>query len=305
MISHADFARIVAKIAPQSKLVGARPLSGGISAKMTRLEIQTPDGRTQQLVLRQQSNAQALKNQYKLLQLLNESNVVAPKPRYLDSSGQILPEPYLVLEFVAGEMDFAPTNLSAYLQQLAGQLAHIHSIDCANHDLNFLPTSGHHCSETERELLEHNLFDAAQIREVLYAVGVPQSSNGAALLHGDFWPGNSLWQNGLLTAVIDWEDAGCGDPLIDLAQSRSEIVWIFGVEALHEFTAYYQSLQSLDVTNLPYWDLCAALRFVRLAGGDLAGFTAYFAGYGRNDITAATIEKDMRFFIQQACEKIG
>jgi hypothetical protein len=78
------------------------------------------------------------------------------------------------------------------------------------------------------------------------------------------------------------------------------MVWIFGVEALDAFTRHYQSIMSLDYSGLPYWDLCAALRFLRLAGGDLAGFVAYFAGYGRADITTQTIRQNMQEFINQA-----
>jgi hypothetical protein len=87
-----------------------------------------------------------------------------------------------------------------------------------------------------------------------------------------------LWRDGELTAVIDWEDACLGDPLIDLAQSRSEIAWIFGPAAVELFTGHYRQQQPLNDEQLPYWDLCAALRQIRLVGADLAGYAAYFGG---------------------------
>lgn len=81
------------------------------------------------------------------------------------------------------------------------------------------------------------------------------------LLHGDFWPGNTLWRDGGLAAVIDWEDAGYGDPLADLANGRLEIAMLLGVAAMREFTRHYRALMgSLDYAALPVWDLCAALR---------------------------------------------
>jgi aminoglycoside phosphotransferase (APT) family kinase protein len=60
------------------------------------------------------------------------------------------------------------------------------------------------------------------------------------LLHGDYWPGNVLWHDGKIVAVIDWEDARLGDPLIDLAMSRLDLVWICGIYAMHMFTEQYQ-----------------------------------------------------------------
>jgi len=71
------------------------------------------------------------------------------------------------------------------------------------------------------------------IRNTLTPLWPLPQKNASTLLHGDFWPENTLWQNEKLVAVIDWEDAERGDPLIDFAKSRSEIVWIFGVDAIH------------------------------------------------------------------------
>jgi aminoglycoside phosphotransferase (APT) family kinase protein len=129
--------------------------------------------------------------------------------------------------------------------------------------------------------------------------------NTSVLLHGDFWPGNILWRDGTLVAVIDWEDAKLGDPLTDLAISRLDILWIFGVDAMHSFTHHYMSMMAIDYTNLPYWDLCAALRLVRLAGSNLAEWAAFFPPFGRHDITEQTIRDHYRFFITQAFEKLA
>ncbi len=43
------------------------------------------------------------------------------------------------------------------------------------------------------------------------------------LLHGDLWPGNVLWQDGRLVAVVDWEDGAVGAPLIDVASARGDL----------------------------------------------------------------------------------
>ena len=99
-------------------------------------------------------------------------------------------------------------------------------------------------------------------------------------------------------AVIDWEDAALGDPLIDLAQSRAEIVWIFGFAAMEIFTRAYQSLMDLDYRDLPYWDLCAVLRVLRFVGGDLDALASYFVPYGRADITAESIEENLLLLIK-------
>ena len=296
---------IAQTIFPQCELRQVWPLQGGVSAGMMAVEVVMGNGRSHKIIIRSHQHPGVAQNEFRLLQQISSLELVAPMPLHLDLSGQILAAPYLAIDFIDGEMAFAPADLDDYIRQMAAQLAKIHRVNAVTIDLSFLPQSGHGCAELGRPLTNPNLsFDKKRIRAALVEQPLPPG-NAAALLHGDFWPGNSLWRNGRLAAVIDWEDAQLGDPLIDLAQSRSEIVWIFGVAALEAFTHHYQSLADLDYGNLPYWDLCAALRFLRLAGGDLDGFVAYFAGYGRGDITAQTIRENVDFFITQALDKLA
>lgn len=143
-------------------------------------------------------------------------------------------------------------------------------------------------------------MDEARSRELLATAWPLPARNPPALLHGDYWPGNILWRGARLAAVIDWEDAALGDPLSDLAVSRLDILWIYGREAFDSFTQHYQSLMPLDYTDLPYWDLYAALRLARLAGPDLPGWAAFFGPFGRPDITVHSIREHYRWFVAQA-----
>lgn len=298
-------ARLVQNLFPQSVLRRTRRLSGGISAIMVALELQHPDGQTQKLIVRSPAQADLAEKEFRLLQILQrQGGLKTPAPYLLDQSDG---GASLIIEYIEGEMTFTPADLDNHLRQMATQLAHIHRLDLSQHDLAFLLQNSGACAELQRErpFATATFPQETSTRAFLTAAGLPESQNKTALLHGDFWPGNSLWQDGRLTAVIDWEDAMLGDPLIDLAQSRSEIVWIFGLEAMANFTSYYQQQVSLDYTALPHWDLCAALRQIRLLGDDLPGFVNYFLGYGRTDITPQSIRQNLNNFIAQAIEKIS
>jgi len=48
----------------------------------------------------------------------------------------------------------------------------------------------------------------------------PPAVGRASLLHGDFHPGNVLVANGSITGVIDWPNAGLGEPAADVATTR-------------------------------------------------------------------------------------
>jgi aminoglycoside phosphotransferase (APT) family kinase protein len=192
---------------------------------------------------------------------LQSAGLPAPAPYAFDESGQILPTPYIVVEYVEGATEFAPANLTDFIRQLAAQLARIHQIDGA--EVSFL----HRVEASYAEKLKRrpakpdDSLDEGRIRDTLESVWPLPQLNRSVLLHGDLWPGNVLWLDGQLVGIIDWEDATVGDPLADLGNARLELLWAFGSDALHQFTYHYQSLvTALDVTNLPYWDLCAALR---------------------------------------------
>lgn len=158
--------------------------------------------------------------------MLQAAGVPAPGPRYLDVPGK-----RLVVDFVDGAVEAAPADDAEFIAPFAAALAEIHRVAA---DLSFLP---------ERALTE-----------------VPRR-NRPVLLHGDYWPGNTLWREGRLVAVVDWEDAAVGDPLADVANARLELLWARGAEAREEFTRRYRSLApAVDFTDLPPWDCWAEAR---------------------------------------------
>ena len=46
----------------------------------------------------------------------------------------------------------------------------------------------------------------------------------SVLLHGDPWPGNLLWIGDRCVGLIDWKEAGVGDPGVDLGKLRFQAV---------------------------------------------------------------------------------
>ena len=311
--SELDLAGVVGQVTPDGTLLQAWPLVGGISAAMMALEMREANGRVSRLVVRRhryvgsETNARALSREFRLLKALGEAGLAVPVVRGLDVSGRILVEPYLVLEYVEGEPLFAPADLDGFLGHLAGQLAAIQVIDVGALGLDFLPGQADECIELGRARpagVKYALDDGC-IRPALGAHGRPLARNPAGLLHGDYWPGNVLWREGRPAAVIDWEDAMTGDPLLDLAITRLDVGWIFGLEAMETFTRTYRSLVAIDCGDLAYWDLCAALRLVRLVGDDLAGWVGYFEGFGRGDISEESLRGDFAAFAGRALRKLS
>lgn len=310
MVTHADAdSRLARKIDPHSRLVRAWPLQGGISAQVTALEIRRPDGQTQKLILRRpgtqtlQHNPHAAAHEFRILRTVYAAGVAAQAPVLLDPSGDIFPDPYLVVEYVEGEPDFAPAGAGDRIRQMAAHVAKIHGINIREANLSFLPRQAQRLADviTRRPARLDASLDEARIRDILEAVWPLPPCHAPALLHGDFWPGNLLWRDGRPAAVIDWEDAEIGDPLADLAVTRLDLLWIYGRDAMQEFTNAYCDLAAPDCTHLPYWDLVAALR----PASRLAEWAAGWPELGRPDITEQTMAAGHRWFVAQALAQIA
>jgi aminoglycoside phosphotransferase (APT) family kinase protein len=48
-----------------------------------------------------------------------------------------------------------------------------------------------------------------------------------ALTHYDFWSGNTVWLNGILTGVVDWSGAALGPRSFDLGWCRLDLYLLF------------------------------------------------------------------------------
>lgn len=261
---HEDaFRRLVRRIEPHGAFLRASRLTGGVSAAVTVVDIERPDGRPARLIVRQrgkidrQHNAHIARDEFTLLRIARSHGLAVPKPVHFDESCDLFPTPTLVLEYIDGETGFAPVDLADYLSQASAELAKIHGVNDSP-DLSFLPRQDRGFGQRPSHL--DTSLGEGRIRDVLESAWPVPGGNASVLLHGDFWPGNVLWRNGTLAAVIDWEDARVGDPLADLANARLELLWAFGIDAMHGFTDRYRSITTVDIANLPYWDLCAALR---------------------------------------------
>lgn len=260
------------RVDARSEVLRSWPLTGGVSAQVTALEVRLPGGRVERWVARQYGEADVRRNpdvaaaEFRLLEVLRSAGLPVPRPLHADTSGELFPTPVLVTEYVEGKVDLTPADPVSAAEQMADFLLRLHAVRGAEELplLRPLPDLG------ERPAVPDDALAERPIRDRLAPLWPPVSYTPPAVLHGDFWPGNVLWREGRLAAVIDWEDAAFGDPLADLGNARLEILFFLGPEAMHALTGRYRAASGLDFAALPLWDLRAALRPAgRMAGWGL------------------------------------
>lgn len=295
-------AHIATRLHPGAALLSGKSLTGGVSALVTAIEVLLPNGERQRLVVRQYGHAtlgrdpSIARHEFLVLQLLNAKGLPVPRPIMADDSGTIVPDPYPVIEFVEGAVVDKPADVCSFVTQMATVLAAIHAANLAGAAgfLSTLETAITTRLHAPPRRLDESLSEG-RIREVLGRAWPPSRRNQSLLLHGDFWPGNMMWRDDRLVAVIDWEDAALGDPLADLANGRLEIMMHFGIAAMTAFTERYQALApALDYTSLSLWDLWAALR----PAGQMSD-------WGLEAPTLRQFQARHRAFVDRAIEKLG
>ncbi|MFD0590346.1 phosphotransferase family protein [Paenibacillus sp. GCM10027627] len=265
-----QWGQVAKKINDKLKLHRFWNLTGGISAQVTALELLEENGTMERVVARLHGEADRLRNphiarhEFQLLRMLHEHGLPVPAPVLLDETGHLFPQPYLVTAFSEGRVELSPSDSLNFAKRMAAGLAAVHRIPYPNEEINFLPSKG---TEIANKLAgpPEKIDESLNEDLIRQALGTSDwlllSPNSVGLLHGDYWPGNLLWENGELSAILDWEDAAVGDPVSDVGNARLEVLWAYGEEAMDAFTQEYaRQMPSVSLDQLPYWDLCAALR---------------------------------------------
>lgn len=254
--------QVVERAFPGAQILEVQALSGGVSSGAAAVQVALASGETLRLVARRPRRdtfdevRAVVRGEQILLGRCTELGVPVPRPRFVDlETGTIL------LDYIEGAPDFWPRDPTRMIEQLAAALARIHALPLEP-GLAFLTRRAQSAdrlarrrpSEPDRSLQE------LELRALIGSLWPWQQHNADVLLHGDYWPGNVLWRDGELVALVDWEESEIGDPLSDVSIARLDLAWAFGESAMDLFTERYRELSRIDWRNLARWDLLTALR---------------------------------------------
>lgn len=255
-----DLAHAVATLVPGGKLLRSVALEGGVSATVRGLEIAGPTSAHRVVFRRHRARefkgggADVIRLEFEVMSSLRRAGLPVPEPLLFDE-GTSTGRPFVILEWVDGSTSIASRDLPDALGQMAAFLAELHHLDAD--EVGCGPIDD--LARPWPAVLDH-LVDARLRRDVDRALSsrIPRP-NPPAIVHGDFWPGNVLWRDDRLVAVVDWEDVAFADPLADLATARVELYCAFGRQAAESFTrAYLDAADPPDLDDLALWETYAS-----------------------------------------------
>jgi aminoglycoside phosphotransferase (APT) family kinase protein len=277
----------------------AAPLSGGAIQENWRLDAVFHGGPSEgrrELVLRTDAassvaTSHSRPQEFALLQAAAGAGVTVPEPLWCCADRAVLGRAFYVMARAPGvalgpkvvKDESLGGDREALAERLGRELARIHSIRPPRPDLAFLPLPEGAAAERPA------LADIALYRRYLDALGQPRPAlewglawaerqapraTELVLLHRDFRTGNYLVDAAGLTAILDWEFAGWGDPMCDLGWFTARC-WRFGrpdreAGGIGSRAAFYrgyraESGRAIDEAAVAYWEVLAHIRWAVIA----------------------------------------
>lgn len=251
---------------------------GGARREAWFVDLERPDGSTEGLFLRLDRTRRAAGGdpystlrETEVYQALEPTSV--PVPRILG----VLEEPQAVLsERARGETWFSrirdPGEQLAVAQDFIRHLAAWHRIDPSSLDIPALGELAPTPALVHRELdnwqalyQRHDPYTDPLIEFALSWLRrqVPAEAGPVVLVQGDTGPGNFLYADSKVEAVLDWELAHWGDPMDDIAWLSLRAVqepFTHLPDRLREYAAL--SGHDIDLDRVRYYRVFAELRIV-------------------------------------------
>ncbi len=260
-------------IAPGSAPVVIDSLPGSYSNSTHFVDVRFPNDYIFRIVVRRYAvfgdydRGEKARREFKTYKLLKAQGLPVPQPLYLDDEGKLLGTPGIVTRYVPGKLVMAPDNPPAdplsWARALAAMLARIHAVFCDSIAQSFLLDANAEATWFARAKAAPDYMkahpDGALVWKAVRDRLPDLQPVSPALVHVDYWPGNILWNNDRITAILDWEEAAYGDPGIDVAYCRMQMALDGMDEAAEEFLAVYEADMG-PVANLAFWELAAAAR---------------------------------------------
>lgn len=214
-----------------------------------------------------------------------------PRVLAFDLDGSACGHPAILLTRVPGVLDISPTNALDRAARLGRALAELHQA---------APRVPSELRPYEIKLVQAapdgDAIAWANVRRALAGF----SALGNDLIHGDFHLGNALFQDGALSALLDFTCVRRGPWQLDVGYCRCDLSLLFGLAEADELLRSYEATRGLHVDRVPYWDLAGALR----AHPDASSWLPGWLDAGRSDLEPALVAERLGRFVARALSQL-
>ena len=176
-------------------------------------------------------SAHAVDREFRVMQALDGSAVPVPRPRALCEDPEVLGTSFYLMDFVDGRIlgdqtlpGIAPAERHAMYAEMNRVLAELHGVDYRARGLQDFGREGAYVTrQIERWTRQYRASQTATIpameRLIAWLGARIPPQRGTSIVHGDYRLDNVIFHptEPRIIAVLDWELATLGDPLVDFA----------------------------------------------------------------------------------------
>jgi aminoglycoside phosphotransferase (APT) family kinase protein len=205
-------------------------ITGGNRYRSWAVDVETADGTITPLYLRYQLPRPPSAEPYTVSREAGIYRAVSGKGVNAPRLVAVHPDRHAILtERAPGRADYRRLTDAGHrvtvVQEFIAAVAKLHHLDIADMGLDAYTPAATIADYVKRELdIWRGMYEETGRTDPLIDLGLawlyknlPQPTDRPVLAHGDAGPGNFLFENGHMTALLDWELAHLGDPMEDLA----------------------------------------------------------------------------------------
>jgi aminoglycoside phosphotransferase (APT) family kinase protein len=189
------------------------------------------------------------------LEFAQRVTVPVPGPIAADLESVWFGMPSVVMSRLPGRPDVTPKDVDLWVEGLAQVMADLHEtpLDGVEAALTQPPWA-----ETWRPPAgEHDPLTAAAVSAVTERL--PSLASEHVFTHGDFHPGNVLWQGGRVSGVVDWSGARLDSRWSELAYCRTEVCLLLGPDKADRLADAYSTIVGDASDDLAVYDVMYVL----------------------------------------------
>ena len=208
----------------------------------------------------------------------------------VEAASEIFGRGAIVISYLEGIPNLVPDDPDDWARQLATALARVHStpvtpqlmtvVDSAHEDITKWMTQTEPSDRFKKHALGIELWNAMRL------LWPSVDTSAKHLLHGDFWPGNTVWDGETLLAIVDWEGPAFGEPMLDLGYFLTDAEY-FGIDIEDAFIETYEKGSGNQIKDLLFWKMAAAAR----AMPDVGPWAQGYSELGIRTMTADEIRR--------------
>jgi aminoglycoside phosphotransferase (APT) family kinase protein len=267
-----------------------RELAGGTHAYTYLIRTAGPE---QEFILREfPPGDDTARDEVRVLTALDGLDGLAPRLLAKGAGGNPSEGSWLLISRLPGAADIIPGQPATWAAQLGEALARVHATPM--HRLTGFVSVFHRSRSSLAPVSGPAASVVAANRELL-------TSAAAVLTHFDYWSGNTVWDGGRITGVVDWSGGCLGPRGFDVGWCRLDLYLLYGEDIADKFLGSYQTASKSALPDVLLWDLWAVAR----SHQHVESWVPNYGDLRRADLTAGELRKRHSAWTHQLLNSIG